>query len=200
MKSFRLLLILSLITSAAFADFFPPPAALFAASADGTKVVRVSREGAPKQTERVTVYAFNKAKDAYLAVRSFVLTDAHAGEFMFVSDDGRHVVFAGIGAYMGERGLGVWIFTDGKLAKRWKIEDLLTATEIEGCARTGATLQWLEQGTILDGALYLHGPARGIRGWGSSFTVMRGHDASVSYNFVFDLSKLELKKTVPEPR
>ncbi|MBL9202161.1 MAG: hypothetical protein JNL39_16745 [Opitutaceae bacterium] len=195
MKSFRLLLILLLITSAAFADFFPPPAASFAASTDGTKVVRVSREGAPKQSERVTVYAFNKSKDSYLAVRSFVLTDAHAGEFMFVSDDGRHVVFAGIGAYIGERGLGVWIFTDGKLAKRWKIEDLLTATEIEGCARTGATLQWLDQASIRDGLLYLHGPARGVRGWGSSFTVMKGRDENVTFSLKIDLAEMKLKRS-----
>ena len=73
-------------------------------------------------------------------------------EFLCVSDDGQYVAFVNIGRYDWEfleehngMPLAVRIYrADGKLLKQFILSDVLSEDEIDCCAETGSTIQWLD--------------------------------------------------------
>jgi hypothetical protein len=70
--------------------------------------------------------------------------------------------------------------------KSWNLNEFLTASQIEACAKTGATLQWLDEGAFLEQNFYFKGPSHRIRALNPSFTIMRGVDAKVTFSGLLD--------------
>jgi hypothetical protein len=184
--------------SHASADMTPPPFARRAISHNGQTVVRVvSVKGKDDQETRpkdhVSVYSYSVKKDAYIRVSSFDLGDLCASDKLFVSDDGRFLIFVNIGHWVGDDALGIRVYSKrGKLLKRWNVSDFLTRKQIRASIKTGSTTQWFDDGEFEGHTFRFSGPAEIVRGWGSTIAVMHGGDPRVSYSFSLDLKKLEL--------
>jgi hypothetical protein len=94
-----------IIATGAIADMSPPPFATSAVSRNGLHVVRMKpgkrQDGNQRAKDQVTVYSYTAESDSYMRSSSFDLGTLRPSEMLFVSDDGRHLVFVGIGHYLG---------------------------------------------------------------------------------------------------
>jgi hypothetical protein len=200
MKLMSVLILLFLVlclAPSAQSDFGGPIAATHAMSPNGNLVVRITSPGvladppAPVKYE-VHYYEFDKSLDGYVHGATFTLA-GYLSQMLYVSDAGDLALVS------LEKKDAIRIYgKDGKLAKSWSLTDFLTDAEIEGCAQTGATLQWLEEGAFYDRCFWFKGPSRQIRALQGSYAVMRGDDAKVEFSASIDISNLTLTKSKPD--
>jgi hypothetical protein len=178
------------------ADFFGPASATKATSPDGNLIVRISPtkedDEADKPSYNVVYYKFDATNDAYSKSSSFVLHD-YLGQMMYVSNAGDLVIVS-----LGEKEAIILYAADGKRVKAWDLSDFLTKEEIDGCTKTGSTLQWLEEATFGGRELYFHGPSSVIRAMQGSYTVMRGATEGISFSGVLDAAEKKLTKDEPD--
>ena len=190
------LLVLSTVYPAQ-ADFVGPSVARHALSPDGKLLVRIKTamlddrsEDPPKH--EVAFYEFDATEDSYVRRSEFQMTGA-LGQMLYVSDAGDLVLVS-----LSEN-TAVRLFSKaGKLVKSWNLDEFLTADEIKACAKTGSTLQWLEERVFYDRVFYLRGPSRVIRALSPPYTVMRGADEKVAFSAAIDSADATLKKHEPE--
>ena len=81
----------------------------------------------------------------------------------------------------------------GKLLTNLACEEFLSADQIAGCARTGSTLQWFEEGRFGAAAFHFRGPASIIRALQPPYTVMRDYDEKVKFLGTLDLKSLKIR-------
>src|SRR5262245_54036541 len=129
--------------STAAGDFNGPESATFAASPNGGLLVRVKaiekQTGGQKSTDyEITYYNFDAAKDSYVVRSKFRLPVF--GHLLYVSDSGDL-----ISVVLDEKDSIRVHSSKGKLEKTWSLADFLKQHEIDNCAQTGSTLQWLEE-------------------------------------------------------
>lgn len=194
---FLALLFVLMHAQPARADFVGPSVARHALSPDGKLLVRIKT---PKRDENskdppkheVSYYEFDATKDSYIRRSSFDLT-GYLAQMLYVSNAGDLILVS-----LGEK-QAVRLYTQkGKLAKSWDLNSFLSKDEIQACAQTGSTLQWLEEGTFYDREFYLRGPSRLIRALSPPYTVMRGADEKVAFSATIDAENVKLKKDEPE--
>jgi hypothetical protein len=191
------LLLVPCYTRSAQADFGGPIAATHAMSPNGSLIVRITPPKAVDKSpiapkHEVHYYEFDKSLDGYVHKTTFTLA-GYLGQMLYVSDAGDLVLIS------LEKKDAIRIYgKDGKLAKSWSLTDFLTDAEIEGCAQTGATLQWLEEGAFYDRVFWCKGPSRQIRALLGSYAVMRGEDAKVQFSAAIEISNLTLTKDKPD--
>lgn len=184
-----LLVFFSLLLTTARADMLGPSMASFANSNDYSKIVRFFwSESRGKRTERLAVFSYDKSKDAYVLFQNVEVEKPFNAQSMFVSDDGRSVIIVSLS------GAGFSVYRDGKLAKDFPLSTFLSEAEIAACLRTGSTLQWFERGAMEKNSFHFIGPARSIHNLDGSYSVMRGADRTISFDFRLDLKALTLTK------
>jgi hypothetical protein len=180
----------------------PPPFQRVAVSADSDYLARVD-PGRWLEAEKrrspdwVSIHHYDVSKRQFIKVSQFQLSEHPGSGFLFISNGGKHIVAVNVGAWIGFEKLGLRIYDQkGKLLRAWRLEDFLTPEEIEGCAKTGSTLQWFQSGAFSsDGKKFeFSGPASHIAGWGSSFTVMQGAKEGLSFRFSLDVPTLALTR------
>lgn len=164
-----------------WADFGGPVSADNAASPDGNLVVRIvsdSQEDSAKEVEShlVRYYQFDSAKDAFVRQSEFRLRE-WPGELLFLSNAGDLVMIS-----LGEKDAIRLYARNGNLVKTWSLNELLTPAEIEACAQTGSTLQWVDEGAFQGRSFYFTGPSHRIRALQPPFTIMRGTDSKVRFS------------------
>lgn len=178
---------------AARGDFAGPATAMFAASPDGNLIVRLTvaeNSDAADRPPRTLIhyYRFNPSKNDYVPDKVVECSGAW-GQMLYVSNAG-DVVAVGL----SETG-SLQIFSpDGKLVKKVDLKQFLTQNEIDACARTGSTLQWLDEGSFAGRKFYFSGPSHLIRAIRGSFSVMRGADEKVRFAASIDAATGELTK------
>jgi hypothetical protein len=195
----------------AHADMAPPPYKTNAISPDGSVVVRVTpgkgaENGLRDSNAQVSIYRYDKETDTYSRTSQFSLGELRPSEFLCVSDDGHCVAFVDIGRYDWEflekhngMPLAVRIYhADGKLLKQFILSDLLNEEQINACAETGSTIQWLDGAEFSKEGLSIYGPAKYIRGFGPPDPIdFRGHEARVvssrSFRKTINLKTLEIE-------
>lgn len=193
----------------ALADMAPPPYKNNANSPDGSVVVRVTpgkgaENGLRDSSAQVSIYRYDKETDTYSRTSRFSLGESRPSEFLCVSDDGQYVAFVNIGRYDWEfleehngMPLAVRIYrADGKLLKQFILSDVLSEDEIDCCAETGSTIQWLDGVEFNKWGLSIYGPAKYIRGFGPPYPIdFHGHEAEIiSFRKTINLKTLELEK------
>jgi hypothetical protein len=179
------------------ADFGGPIQADNAASPDGKLVVRIveeSRENQPKEelSHLVRFYEFDATKDIYERRSEFRLKE-WPGELLFISNAGDLVMIS-----LSETDAIRLYARDGKLVKTWGLNELLIPSEIKGCAQTGSTLQWFDEGAFIGRKFHFNGPAHRIRALRSSFTVMRGAHPKVSFSGLLDAETGTIRMNKPK--
>jgi hypothetical protein len=190
-------LLIALISRLAWADFGGPIPGDNVASPDGNLVVRIVEEAAEKQptdtvTHLVRFYEFDAAKDNYVRRSEFRLKE-WPGELLFLSNVGDLVMVS-----LGEPDAIRLYARDGRLVKTWGLKEMLTPGEIEACAQTGSTLQWLDEGAFFGRRFYFKGPSHRIRALQPPFTVMRSADPKASFSGTVDADKGELRMNKPK--
>jgi hypothetical protein len=186
-----------LFISSATADFAGPASATKAMSPDGNLLVRImpaknAQDDDEKPMYNVVYYKFDAAKEGYSKHSEFALKD-YPGQMMYVSNAGDLVIIS-----LSEKEAVTLYSPEGKRLKAWDLADFLTKKEIEGCAETGSTLQWLDEASFGGRDLYFRGPSRVIRAMQGSYTVMRGADEKIAFSGVLDVVERKLTKDEPE--
>jgi hypothetical protein len=188
--AFVLLVVLGI--SSAQADIAGPAIAKTATSPDGNLLVRIAGERLENGGTAFVVqyYEFDEAKDAYIRKSELRLPETiPLGQFLFVSNSGDLAIVC-----LSEREALHLITKDGKKARGWDLKAFLTPGEIEGCARTGSTIQWLDDGAFFGNRFYFKGPSHRIRALEPPFTLMRGVDPKISFSGTLDSTTAELLK------
>jgi hypothetical protein len=193
MKARTTLLLLAILvaTAPARADFGGTVHAHSAESPDGNLVVRIVRNGTAKSSGElaahlVRFYEFDAAKDLFGRKSEFPLTGSPA-HCLYVSNHGDLVLVS-----LNDKDAVRLLSNNGRLIRSWALADFLSGAEINACAKTGATLQWLDEGAFLDREFYFKGPSHRIRALHAPFTVMRGVDLKVSFSGTIDAQSGEL--------
>jgi len=189
-------LLIAGVANTVWADFSGPTRADNAASPDGNLVVRIEIDKSERppgalRSHVVRYYEFDASKDSYVRRSEFRLNSL--GQLLFVSNGGDLVMIS-----LGEKEAIRLYAKDGKLVKAWGLDELLIPSEIEACAQTGATLQWLEEGAFFERSFYFKGPSLRIRALQPPFTVMRGANAKVSFSGTVDAKTGKLQMDKPE--
>lgn len=182
-----------LLASVARADFAGPSTMTRALSPNGELLVRATlvakgtRE-APLPSYDIAFYRFDAAKDAYSLDHRFQLKTV-LGQFVFVSNAGDLLM-----VNLSDAGSMDLYTNDGASAGSWDLKDFLTAEEIEGCAQTGSTLQWFEEGRFYERQFGFRGPSDTIRAVSPPYTLMRERkdDVYFSGRIDADSGKLEM--------
>lgn len=174
------------------ADFGGSIWTLCAISPDGKALVRISKvETSDDENQLPTyqglVFSFDDKKEDFVLVRKFPF-DSVPPNLLFLSDAGDVVSIR-----LQEKGALTWYSPQGKLEKAWDLKDFLTESQINGCAETGSTLQWFDEGQFYERTFHFNGPSHRIRAMLPPFTVMRGYDEKVTYAGRLDAEKSELK-------
>lgn len=178
------------------ADFVGPSVARHALSPNGQLLVRIKtakrdeRSKEPPKHE-VSYYEFDASEDSYVQRSGFNLTGS-LGQMLYVSNAGGLVLIS-----LRENEAVRLYSKEGKLANSWDLDDFLTEDEINACAKTGSTLQWLEEGAFDDRVLYFRGPSRRVRALSPPYTVMRGADEAVAFSATINSENAMLKKDEP---
>ncbi len=200
--SFCALLVLSCLTQIASADFLGPTTATKAISPDGNLVIRVKLDAGfkigeasavegVKRLHELTFYEYSVKDDKYVQRSSFMV-DVRA-QFLFVSNEG---VVAMISLSNIE---AIRLYSkDGKHLNSWKLDKFLSPAEIKACAKTGSTLQWLEEGAFSKSTFNFRGPSQWIRALQPPYTVMRAYDEKVFFSGRINLETMELTMDKPE--
>jgi hypothetical protein len=195
-------LALSCLAQVASADFLGPTTATKAMSSDGNLVVRVKLDAGfkigeasavegVKRLHELTFYEYSVKDDKYVQRSSF-MADLRA-QFLFVSNDG---IVAMISLLDME---AIRLYSkDGKQIKSWNLDKFLSPAEIKACAKTGSTLQWLEEGAFSNGTFNLRGPSQWIDAIQPPYTAMRPYDEKVSFAGRLNLETMELTMDKPE--
>ena len=134
---------------------------------------------------------FDQSKDSYIRRSGFELTGL--SQLLYVSNAGDLIMIS-----LCEGDCIRLYSKDGKLVKTWKLNEFLSKEEIEACAQTGATLQWLEEGAFSDRVFHFRGPSRQIRGLTPPYTVMRLPDEKVIFSASIHTATAELVKHNPQ--
>lgn len=193
--SFAILLVVG-TTSPCYCDFIGPEVAVRAMSPDGQLVVRITKGTKdPSGTERakhgVSFYEFDSAANAYVFRSSFT-TDS-LSQLLYVSNSGELAMIS----LKEEESLRLHK-RDGTLLKSWNLRNFLSAAEITACAKTGSTIQWLEEASFVGKRFYIRGPSRVIRALKPPYTVMRGVAEDVEFFASIDVDTAKLTKRAAE--
>jgi len=180
------LIILLCHVQTARSDFYPPTAAQRAMSPDGNLLVRITAPVTSRKFD-VAYYVFDAASDSYVRRSSFQMTGG-PGEMMYVSNAGDLVLIS-----LSEKDAIRLVSPSDGLVRSWDLSRFLSRREIKACARTGSTLQWLEEGAFSNDTFRFRGPSTVIRALGgTSYTVMSGAKPSVSFSGSLDAATGEL--------
>lgn len=159
------------VASVEGADLSGPLEARAAISPDGNIVVRVTSSDpvdiGSEPVHRVTFYEFDPDEDRFAKSREFDL-EGPPGQMMYVSDS-RDLLLA----HLALEPAIVLYSPDGKLEREWHLGELCTQGQIRGCAATGSTIQWLDEGAFVGRQFHYRGPSQSIRGLVPPFTVVR---------------------------
>jgi hypothetical protein len=190
------LLVLSHV-QVAQSDFNGPSYARHSLSPDGKLLVRITTakpvdKSKDRPRHEIACYEFDAAKDSYVRRSSFPLT-GELSQMLYVSNSGE-IIMINLGH---EEAIRLYS-NKGKLRKSWNVADFLTEAEITACAKTGSTLQWLDEAEFDNRVFYWSGPSRFIRALRGSFTVMRGADPKVEFSGTIDVETAKIKKDEPE--
>lgn len=178
---------------------FLHPYEVRAISMNGSAVVRVTvgkwtKDGKREPKDQVSVYVYNNETDSFQRTGHFDLGDFPPSECLYVSDDGRFVVFANVQGHDGTA-LALRVYSaDGKLQKTWVLSDLLSQDEIEACCETGSTIQWLEGLYFTKNGFALYGPASQLKGSFVAMTARRAAKENFSFSRKINLQKMEIEK------
>lgn len=181
----------------ALADFVGPSVARHALSPNGQLLVRIKtakrdeRSNEPPKHE-VSYYEFDASEDSYIQRSGFKLTGS-LGQMLYVSNAGDLVLIS-----LKENEAIRLYSKEGKLANSWDLDDFLAEHEIDACAKTGSTLQWLEEGAFDDRVFFFRGPSRRVRALSPPYTVLRGADEAVAFSAAINSENAMLKKDEPE--
>lgn len=186
-------LIVLLLVQAARADFTGPSVATHAISPNGELLVRIKTGKGKVNSQNipeheVTFYVLDAAKDSYVRNTSASFT-GYLAQMLYLSNEG-DLIFVSL-----DETEAIRLYSkDGKLRKSWDLADFLTKDEIKSCAKTGSTLQWLEEGAFDDRTFSFYGPSRRIRALSPPLTVMRGANFKVTFSGSINAVNAELKK------
>lgn len=180
-------------SNVALADFAGPSHAYSATSPDGNLIVRIKDVKAAdkankKPSYEVAYYEYDPKFDGYLKRSEFALAD-YLGHLMYLSDSGDLILVE-----LSEKDAVRLYRRSGELVKKWNLNDFLTRGEVQGCAQTGSTLQWLEEGRFQGRTFSLRGPSQSIRAVSAPLTVMRGVNGTVRFSASIDCEKAKLRK------
>ena len=118
----------------------------------------------------------------------FTLT-GKLGQMLYVSNAGDLILIS-----LGEKDTIRLYSRAGTLAKSWDLKEILSKDEIQSCAKTGATLQWIDEGSFHDRTFYCHGPSRLIRALKPPYTVLRGANVKVTFSATLNAENARLTK------
>jgi hypothetical protein len=175
-----------LATNTVCADFGGARRAFRAISPDGNLVVRIALENSkraePAEKKRAVVfYEYVAAEDRFMRRSEFQIDEKELPHLLYVSNSGDVILII-----LGDEGAVTTYSREGANRKSWALRDFLKESEIEGCAQTGTTLQWFEEGAFEERTFYFSGPAHHYRAVQIPFTLMRGVDDKVSFSGALD--------------
>lgn len=179
------------------ADVMGPATASGAISLNGRYVVRlpVNIPNTPKP--ELVIYAYDEATSTFRIARSVEFNRHDTPQFLFISDDGKHVIFVSI-EKPGIRALS--IYGEQGLLKSWDLKSLLSDGERKKCMSTGSTIQWFDTGQFGGDRFELLGPSRTIQGFGEGRRAYIGDEPTLGYRLEIDMASLSLKKvSLPLP-
>jgi hypothetical protein len=173
----------------ALADIVGPTVTTVAVSPDGNLIVRMVRNGSTNENEAydVVYFEYARAKDRYERASSYVLSGG-LSQMLFVSDDGDLVLIN-----LDEKEAVRLYSRDGATRRSWDLSKFLSKSEIRGCAETGSTLQWFDDGKFVGREFHFRGPSHIIRALQPSFTIMRPANRNVSFSGTLNAKAREIQ-------
>ncbi len=182
MRAILTLFIFTALAVLLSADAMPPSPMIRAASRDISKIARIelpARSGVSSDEPVASLYTFDASVDSYRRYARFGLGEAGAAEFLFITDDGDHLILISI--VQLDRCVRLY-FRDGRLLKTWSLSDILTEKEIRSLPQGGAHTPWFRSGLVYNDHLEMSGRMSFREG------------DSIGYDFVLDFRKLKIQK------
>ena len=176
-----------LMGSVSRADILPPEIATGAISPNGQSVIRV-RHG------KVFRYALDTKSNTFTLVKQFNLRDP-SPQFVYVSDHGDVVCI-----WLSDPGAIELYSSKGVSLRQWNLGDFLSHDQIQCCAQTGATTQWIDEAKFYDRDFVFRGPSQRVRRVASSYTLMRTGNPTAIFAFILDCKTAKLTEDRDEDR